>query len=84
MKVVSFKVDPELKKKMQKFKDINWSEVLRKAVEERVKIEEELRSHEFDRALAMKASAEIDNLRRKTSGTWNGAEEIRKWREIRK
>ncbi|MBD3226796.1 MAG: hypothetical protein GF329_01305 [Candidatus Lokiarchaeota archaeon] len=84
MKVVSFKIDPELKKKMQKFKDINWSEVLREAVKKRIKIEEELRSNEFDRALAIKASAEIDDLRGKTSGVWNGAEEIRKWREIRK
>ena len=84
MSVVSFKVDSKLKKKMQQYKDINWSEVLREAVERRIKIEEELRNHEIDLPLAIKASAEIDKLRKKSSGTWNGAEEIQKWREIRK
>lgn len=84
MSVVSFKIDPKLKKKMQQYKDINWSEVLREAVERRIKIEEELRNHEIDLALAIKASAEIDKFRKKSSGNWNGAEEIRKWREIRR
>jgi len=41
--VVSFKIDRELKKKMQKYKHINWSEVLREAVERRIKIEETLK-----------------------------------------
>ncbi|MHA1386282.1 MAG: hypothetical protein ACTSR3_21220 [Candidatus Helarchaeota archaeon] len=84
MSVVSFKIDRELKKKMQKYKHINWSEVLREAVERRIKIEETLKSHEFDLALALKASEEIDKIRKKTSGIWNGAEEVRKWRIIRK
>ncbi|HUX98271.1 MAG TPA: hypothetical protein VMV49_01840 [Candidatus Deferrimicrobium sp.] len=69
---------------MQQYKDINWSEVLREAVEKRIKIEDELRNHEIDLALAIKASAEIDKLRKQSDGTWNGAEEIKKWREIRR
>ena len=84
MNGVSFKVDSKLKKKMQQYKDINWSEILREVVKKRIKIEEELRNHEIDLALAIKASAEIDKLRKKSDGTWNGAEEIRKWREIRR
>ncbi|MHA1253458.1 MAG: hypothetical protein ACTSRP_26015 [Candidatus Helarchaeota archaeon] len=84
MSVVSFKIDPELKKKMQKYKEINWSEFLRKMVEKRIKYEEELRTHKIDLLRAINASNIIDNIRKKTSGSWSGAKEIRKWRQIRK
>jgi hypothetical protein len=84
MNVVSFKIDSELKKKMKKYKDINWSEVLREAVERRIRIEEELRGHNLDLSRAIKASNEIDKIREKTSGNWQGAEEIWKWRKIRR
>ena len=40
-------------------------------------------SVKIDLPLAIKASAEIDKLREKSSGTWNGAEEIQKWRKVR-
>ncbi|MHA1651978.1 MAG: hypothetical protein ACTSYB_17465 [Candidatus Helarchaeota archaeon] len=47
-------------------------------------MKKEIRTHEIDLALAIEASAEIDKLRKKSSGNWNGAEEIRKWRETRR
>jgi len=83
MKVVSVKVDDETKAKMDLYKDINWSEVVREAIEGRIEIEEMLRRR-IDRARALKASEDMDRLRSKTSGKWSGVEEIRKWREARR
>lgn len=82
MKVVSVKVDDETKKKMESFPDINWSEVVRKSIRRRLEMEEALRKG-IDRKRALKAAMSMDKLRKRTSGRWSGAEEIRKWRERR-
>lgn len=82
MKVVSVKVDDNIKAKMEKFKDVNWSEVIRKAIIERIEFEESLRT-EIDKRRAHHASEQMEKLREKTTGKWNGVEEIRKWRELR-
>ena len=82
MKVVSVKVDDQTKAKMKKMKDVNWSEVIRRAIAERIELEESLQN-KIDRRRAMRASEEMEKLRHKTSGIWNGVEEIRKWREAR-
>ncbi|MCD6564283.1 MAG: hypothetical protein J7K23_10290 [Thermoproteales archaeon] len=60
----------ELKEKMKKVKNVNWSEVDRKAFEEEIRKIERI-----------KASEEIDKLRKESKVEWNGVEEIRKWRE---
>ena len=60
----------ELKEKMKKVKNVNWSEVARKAFEEEIRKIERI-----------KASEEIDKLRKESKVEWNGVEEIRKWRE---
>jgi len=64
-------VPAELKKKMEKTGDVNWSEVAREAFEEEVKRKE-----------MREASEAIDRIREKTrmSG-WSGAKEIRRWRD---
>jgi len=43
---VSFRVPKELKKRMDKFKDINWSEEVRRFLEQRVRELEQLRAIE--------------------------------------
>jgi Arc/MetJ-type ribon-helix-helix transcriptional regulator len=76
---VSFRIDKELKEKMDKFKYINWSEVVRRAIYETIKKEEE-KMKEKDRSKISYAVLKISALRRRAEG-WNSVEEIRKWRE---
>jgi hypothetical protein len=68
---VTITVPEELKREMKKRKRTNWSLVARKAFEEAIRQEE-----------MAKAADAIDRLRTssKTPG-WNGAKEIRKWRD---
>ncbi|HDI53109.1 MAG TPA: hypothetical protein ENF89_03030 [Candidatus Bathyarchaeota archaeon] len=80
MSIVSVRVDRETKKKMERYRDVNWSEVIRRAIRARLEIEESLRSP-IDRARAERAAMEMERIRAKTSGRWRGAEEIRRWRE---
>jgi len=83
VKVVSVKVDDETKDKMDLYRDINWSEVVRRAIKGRVDLEERLRRR-IDRARALRASEDMERLRAKTSGRWSGVEEVRRWREARR
>jgi len=71
---VTVSVPEELKREMKRLKRVNWSEVARKAFEERVRREE------------MKKAAEgMDRLRHSTqTPEWSGAKEIRKWRDASK
>jgi len=82
MTVVSVRVDDETKRKMDSYKDVNWSEVIRRAIRARVEVEKRLR-RQIDRARALRASEDMERLRAKTSGKWSGVEEIRRWREER-
>lgn len=83
--VISVRIDEGLKRRMEKFAHVNWSEVLRKAVADRVALEERLaarRRLDVDRLL--KAVKDQDRLRSKTTGRWSGAEEVRKWRGLKR
>ena len=83
--IVTVRLDEQLKQKMKKLRHVNWSEVIRTAINERISQEETLASQRsIDVASLRKAMADQDRLRSKTTGTWSGAEEIRKWRELRK
>ncbi len=66
---VTIRVPEELKRQMKRFKHINWSEVARRAFEDAARREEMLKAAEVIKRLRMESQAE-----------WNGAEEIRKWR----
>jgi hypothetical protein len=58
---------------MRNLQDINWSEEIRRAIEQRLRKEK------------MKKACEVqDQLREKARGKWSGAKEIKKWRERRK
>jgi len=69
---------------MRKYKYINWSEVARNAIEERIKLEELTESRNVNLDLIKDAINIQDRVRAKSSGTWSATEEIRKWRELRK
>ncbi len=73
MPVISVRVDDELKKKMDKYKYINWSEIIRTEI---VKIIERLESRNLAEALLIN-----EKLRRKS--TTDTTKIIREWRERR-
>ena len=77
--VISFRVRRELKEKMERLRHINWSEVVRRAIEETIK-REESRLKERDRARMKAAALRTDQLRRRIPG-WSSVEEVRRWRE---
>lgn len=85
MSVVTVRVDDELKKRMDRLRHVNWSEVVRRAIAERIALEETLASSRIiDVRRLEEAIRDQDRLRSKTTGKWSGAEEIRKWRELRR
>ncbi|MGH9921602.1 MAG: hypothetical protein ACRD38_02500 [Nitrososphaerales archaeon] len=84
MSLITLKIKDEIKKKMRKYRHINWSEVARNAIEERIRLEELAEPRHVDPALLKKAIEVQDRIRAKSSGKWSATEEIRKWRESRK
>jgi hypothetical protein len=77
MPVVTVRVDEEVKRKMEELREVNWSEVTRAAIEEKIR-EVELWKP-IDNEALRKASQTTDALRRKVEG-WDSAAEIRRWR----
>ena len=70
MSNITIRVPEELKGRMKRCKSINWSEVARQAFEDAARKEE------------IQCAAEvIKNLRLGSKGEWDGAKEIRKWRD---
>lgn len=79
--IVSFRIDERLKRKMDEFKYINWSEVIRRAIVEVIRREEaKRRGKDLDRIKW--AALESERLSRRIEG-WDSVEEIRRWRERR-
>jgi len=74
--VVSFRIDKKLKEKMEKFRYINWSEVVRRAIEDVIK-REEAKLREKDVTRLRIAAIRTDQLRRKIP-KWSSVEEIRR------
>ena len=60
---ITVRIDPEIKKRMKRFSYINWSEVIRKAILEKLK-EEEKRS-------TAEALLINEKLRRKAPQGWD-------------
>ncbi len=73
MSNITVRLPEDLKQRMERCKNINWSEIAREAFEETARREE------------MKCAAEsIKKLRAESNAEWNGAGEIRKWRDTAK
>jgi hypothetical protein len=77
MPVVTVRVDEDTKRKMEELREINWSEVTRAAIEEKIR-EVELWKP-IDNEVLRKASQTTDALRRRVEG-WDSAAEIKRWR----
>ncbi len=75
MSTITVRIDPEIKKRMRKFSYINWSEVVRRAIIEKLMEEEKKNIAE---ALILN-----EKLRRKAHKEWDSTEVIKKWRRMR-
>ena len=80
--VISFRIDEKLKRKMEKLRHINWSDIVRKAIQETIEREEERLRRKKNVQKVKEALARNIALERKVEG-WSSVEEIRKWRERR-
>ena len=83
---VTVRVPEKLKKEMRRLKHVNWSEVIRKSIEERVRLEQRARGK--DRAAATEASRMMNELFehvRKRYGTmkYDSAQTVRLSRDQR-
>lgn len=81
---MSVRVDSSLKQRMAALSDMNWAEVIRRAVQDRLEIEEELRNP-IDRRRALHAAQHSDKFRSALEpDNYDTTKEIRKWRDRRK
>ncbi len=74
MSTISFRISKELKEKMKSIDHINWSEVLRKTIEQVIENEEK-------KNLAVALLLNERFVLTPDKG-WKSTEEIRRWREI--
>ncbi|MBO3754072.1 MAG: hypothetical protein FGF53_04245 [Candidatus Brockarchaeota archaeon] len=86
MSVITVRVPRSLKRRMSRFKNVNWSEVIREAILERIAVEEKLGDKDWE--LVRKAAKETDRLREAVEARdgkcdYDSTETIRNWREIR-
>ena len=73
MSIVTVRVDEETKKRMNRLRHVNWSGVLRDAIDRKL-------NEESSRDLAQ-AVLLTDKVRKKAPPGWNSTEVIRYWRE---
>ncbi len=78
MPMITARVDEVTKRRMEKVAQINWSEVIREAIGEKLLQQEYWATADRDRQA--RAKEETERLRRKVAG-WDSAVEIRRWRE---
>ena len=82
--VVTFRVGKRLKERMNRLRHVNWSELLRTAVEQSVAEEERRRTVKRDPGRMRMAVEEMDRLARLAEGSeWVGAAEVIEWRRKR-
>jgi hypothetical protein len=86
MGIITVRISESLRRRMKRLKNVNWSEVVREAILERVIAEEKLRDKDWN--LIKRAVREMDELRESIEAKYgkcdyDSAETIRKWRDIR-
>jgi hypothetical protein len=80
---MSVRIDSETKHRMEDLGDVNWAEVIRRAVRERIELEDELR-RPVNRRRTLRAMRAMDDIRSRTNGRFDSTKEIRKWRNSRR
>jgi hypothetical protein len=77
------KVDKDAKRRVAKFRDINWLEVVRQALRRSLELEERMRAP-IDRRRAMEAARRMDEFRKRIGvSDFDSTRELRKWRDLR-
>ncbi|OLS25477.1 MAG: hypothetical protein HeimC3_14660 [Candidatus Heimdallarchaeota archaeon LC_3] len=80
MSVFSLRIDPELKKKMDQLKHINWNEIVREFLKNKVEIVAKTRTiNLIDRKNAIALSKALKQ-KSESENNWNSTEELQKWR----
>jgi hypothetical protein len=75
MTTISVRIDDELKKKMEAHPDINWSGVIRAAINERA---DQIKNRNLVLAITV-----TERLRRRSKPGWDSTKVIREWRHRR-
>jgi hypothetical protein len=84
MDVMSVRIDTNTRRRMAVIDDVNWAEVIRDMLKERLELEEELR-RSIDHRRALRGSREADRIRRKLgTSRFDSTKEVRRWRDSRK
>ncbi len=86
MAIITVRLPDKLKKQMQKLRHVNWSQTVRKSIEERVALEAAQRGK--DKIRMREASGRIDELfesvkQRYGTINYDSSETVRIWREAR-
>ncbi len=86
MALVTVRVPEQLRKQMRKLKSVNWSALMRQAVEARIKLERQASTRDWERV--REGSRKADSIREEIERKYgyvgfNSAETIRYWRESR-
>ncbi|TLX98168.1 MAG: hypothetical protein E6K96_01315 [Thaumarchaeota archaeon] len=82
MEVVSVKVDKETRNKMRRLANADWSETIRRAINETIE-REELAERNVDPRDIKEGLKIAQSIRRPSKG-WDSTKEIRKWRDLRR
>ena len=82
MEVVSVKVDKETRNKMRRLANADWSETIRRAINET--IEREMLAERNVDPRDIKEGLKIAQSIRRPSKGWDSTKEIRKWRDLRR
>ena len=86
MAIITVRVPDKLRKRMQRFKNINWSSIIRQTIEDRIILEQS--KEKRDRALVVAANETIERLFAESSKKYGPTEydsagTIRAWRDSR-
>ncbi len=86
MAQLTIRLPEQLKRQMEKFRELNWSEVVRDAIQSRIRLEIGRKRVRNKRLMlqAVKRQDEIaEALSSRYNGPWSGVEVIRYWRRHR-
>jgi len=86
MATITVRVPERLQREMRRLKHVNWSEVIRKSIEERIGSEQVARGR--DRARIVEANRKVDGLyedirRRYGIVKYDSTLTVRSWRDLR-
>jgi hypothetical protein len=84
MAIVNVRIPDDLKTRMSNLPELNWSEIVREAIESKISSERRRAKDREKIRGALKAQDRIaETLVRRYAGSWKGTEVVRYWREHR-